>query len=119
MCERRQATERTQDLSLSAARAACGQAKPGLVRGHHLSTPSRQICFANRLPGNGCVAGSSIWWRFFARQSYAQHDPEMGGLAHPDGSVVAHLEHAGGRLLRRSAERGELSVRTARHHEQR
>ncbi|MFC3118440.1 IS3 family transposase [Jhaorihella thermophila] len=25
--------------------------------------PSRQICVANRLPGNGCGAGSSISWR--------------------------------------------------------
>ncbi|MEN8889083.1 MAG: hypothetical protein ABF243_09450 [Celeribacter marinus] len=46
------------------------------MRRHHISAPSRQICRANRLPGNGYGAGSFIWWQFFARQGYAQHDPE-------------------------------------------
>ena len=41
------------------------------------------------------------------------------GLAYADGSFVADLQHAGRRLLRRGTERGHLSVRTARHHEQR
>ena len=36
---------------------------------------------------------------------------ERSGLAHPNGSGVADLEHAGRRLLRRRAERGNLSVR--------
>ena len=89
--QHQQADERAQDLPLSAARAACGQAKPGLVRGHHLSAD------ASRVPLSG-----------------GNH-----GLAYPDGSIVADIEHAGDRLLRRSAERGDLSVRTTGHHEQR
>lgn len=86
-----QASERTQDLSLPAARFAGGEAKPGLVRGHHLYTD------ASRVPLSG-----------------GDH-----GLAYPDVSVVADIEHAGRGLLRRRAERGDLPVRAAGHHEQR
>ena len=39
------------------------------------------------------------------------------GLAHPQGPGLAHLEHAGGRLLRRGAERGHRTLRPARGHE--
>ena len=66
-----------------------------------------------------CVPGSFIWWRSTVRQGIAKRCPERNGLAYPDGSVVADLEHAGGRFLCRSTERGDLSVRTARHHEPR
>jgi hypothetical protein len=41
------------------------------------------------------------------------------GLVHPQGAGLAHLEHAGGRLLRRGAERGHPQVRPARDHEHR
>ncbi len=118
MCERGQASERTQDLSLPAARLAGGEAKPGLVRGHHLYTNT------SRVPLSG-----------------GDH-----GLAYPDGSVVADIEqfgmgrhrsedHAGRkrtsaplgrfalqiacRAMVRRAERGDLPVRAAGHHEQR
>lgn len=41
------------------------------------------------------------------------------GLVHAQGAGLAHLEHAGGRLLRRSDERGDPQVRPARDHEHR
>ena len=53
MCERGQGGARPQDLPLPAARVTGRASQSGLVRGYHLSAPSRQICFANRLPGNG------------------------------------------------------------------
>ena len=89
--QHQQAGEGTQNLPLSAARPAGGPAKPGLVRGHHLSAD------APRFP-------------LFGRDH---------GLSYPDGSVVADLEHAGRELLRRGAERSHLPVRTTGHHEQR
>lgn len=82
--QHQQADERAQNLSLPFARAAGGQAKPGLVRGHYL------FADASRVPLSG-----------------GNH-----GLAYPDGSIVADLEHAGRGLLRRGAERGDLPVRT-------
>jgi hypothetical protein len=78
-----------QDLSLSAERVARGSAEPGLVLGHHLPA------HAARVPLSG------------------RHH----GLAHPQGSGLAHLEHAGGRLLRRGAERGHPQVRPSGDHE--
>lgn len=39
------------------------------------------------------------------------------GLAHAQGAGLAHLEHAGGKLLRRRAERSHPPVWAARHHE--
>ena len=41
------------------------------ARRHHLHSPSRQICCANRLPGNGCAKGSSTWWPSSGRQAIA------------------------------------------------
>ena len=64
-------------------------AQSGLVRRHHLPAD------AQRLPLSG-----------------GHH-----GLVHPQGAGLAHLEHAGGRLLRRGAERGDPQVRPARDHE--
>jgi putative transposase len=84
-----QAREGAQDLPLSARRAAGGPAQPGLVRRHHLHPD------APRLPLSGCCHG----------------------LVHPQGFGLAHLEHAGGRLLRRGAERGDPQVRPTRDHE--
>lgn len=81
----------SQDLSLSSARSASGSTQSGLGGGHHLSAN------AARVPVSG------------------RHH----GLAHPQGSGLAHLEHAGGRLLRRGIERGHRQVRSARDHEQR
>ena len=86
-----QAREGAQDLSLSAGRAAGGAAQPGLVRRHHLPADA---------PGLSLSGGDH-------------------GLVHPQGAGVAHLEHAGGRLLRRGAERGDPQVRPARDHEHR
>ena len=39
------------------------------------------------------------------------------GLVHPQGAGLAHLEHAGNRLLPRGIERGHPHVRAARDHE--
>ena len=39
------------------------------------------------------------------------------GLAHPQGAGLAHLQHSGGRLLRRGAERSDPQVRPARDYE--
>ena len=66
-----QAREGPQDLPLSAGRAAGGAAQPGLVCRHHLPA------HAQRLPLSG-----------------GHH-----GLVHPQGAGLAHLQHAGGRLL--------------------
>lgn len=62
----------SQDLPLPAAGATRGSVKSSLVRRHHISTD------AARLPLSG-----------------GHH-----GLAHAQGSGVAHLEHVGGWLLR-------------------
>src|SRR5690606_40823546 len=41
------------------------------------------------------------------------------GLAHPEGSGLADIEHPGGGLLRRGPERGDPQVQPARDHEHR
>jgi hypothetical protein len=78
-------------LPLPARRAAGGAAEPGLVRRHHLPAD------AQRLPLSG------------------RHH----GLAYSEGAGLADIEHAGSRLLRRGAERGDPQVRPARDHEHR
>ena len=68
----------------------CGwTAQPGLVRRHHLSADAAGLPLSGR-----------------------HH-----GLAHPQGSVLAHLKHSGGGLLRRCTERSDPQVRPARDHE--
>ena len=86
-----QAREGAQDLPLSAGRAAGRAAQPGLVRRHHLPADAAGLPLSGR-----------------------DH-----GLVHPQGAGLAHLEHAGGRLLRRGAERGDPPLRRARDHEYR
>lgn len=76
---------------------------PYLLRGLRVDRPNQVWCsditylpmrrgflylVAIRCPAGGCAANA-----------------ERGGLAHPQGSLLADLEHAGGRLLCRSAER--------------
>ena len=78
-----QAREGTQDLPLSAERLAGGAVQSGLVRRHHLSADEKGLPVSGR-----------------------HH-----GLVHPKGAGLAHLQHAGSRLLRRGAERGDPQVR--------
>ena len=54
-----------------------------------------------------CAAASSSWWLLWT------------GRSHPESAGLAHLQHAGSRLLRRSAERGDPPLRRARDHEHR
>ncbi len=86
-----QTREGAQDLALSVGWTARGTAQSGLVRRHHLPAD------AARLLLSGC-----------------HH-----GLANPEGAGLADLQHAGSRLLRRSAEQGYPQVRPARDHEYR
>ena len=81
----------TQDLSLSTERPAGGTPEPGLIFGHHPSAHAARV----PLPRG-------------------DH-----GLAYPQGSVLADLEHAGGRLLCRRADRGRPQVRAVRDNEYR
>ncbi len=80
-----------QDLSLFAGRAAGGAAQSGLVRRHHLSADAKGLPLSRR-----------------------HH-----GLVYSEGSGLAHLEHAGGGLLRRGAERGDPQVWPASDYEHR
>ena len=91
MCEREQAREGPQDLTVSLGRFAAGAAQLGLVHRHHLPAQAS--------------------WRPLSRCHH--------GLAHPKGSGLAYPEHAESRLFRQSAERGHPQVRLARGHENR
>ena len=75
---------------------------PYLLRGLRVDRPNQGLVRRHHIP------------------AYAPGLSLSGGdhrLAYPDGSVVADLEHAGRRLLRRGAKRGDLSVRATRYHE--
>ena len=58
--------DRPNQVSLSRM-PACAAGQRG--RRHHIPAPSRQICFANRLPGNGCGKDFSIWSPSFGRSA--------------------------------------------------
>jgi putative transposase len=89
---------------------------PYLLRGLRVDRPNQVWCAPSRDIALQCPVGQwtsricqcggafCIWSRSFARQGYAQHDPERGGLAHTQGAGLAHLEHAGGWLLPLSAD---------------
>ena len=76
MCESGQACKGAQDLPLPAGRAADRKVQSGLVRRHHLVANAQGLSL---LGGNH-------------------------GLVDPQGAGLAHLEHAGGRVLPRGAE---------------
>ncbi len=89
--QHQQAHEGAQDLSIPCGRAADRPSKSGLVRRHHLFADAQRLLVSCR-----------------------NH-----GLVHPQGVGMAHLQHAGGRLLSRGAEPGHSHVRPARDHEYR
>lgn len=86
---REQSRQGSQDLPLSAEWVAGGSAQPSLACRHHVSTDAARV----PLPGRN------------------------HGLAHAQGAGLAHIEHAGGGLLRRSSERGHPQVWLARDYE--
>lgn len=89
---------------------------PYLLRGLRVDRPNQVLLSAMQAsPAGQGVLGHHL-------SAYAPRVPLSGGdhgLAYPQGSVLADLEHAGGRLLRRSAERGHPQVRPARDNEYR
>ena len=89
--EHQKACQGPQDLPLSARRTADRPAQSGLVRRHCLSADGKG------LPLSG-----------------GHH-----GLVHPQGAGLAHLQHAGGRVLPRGFERSGPQVRPAGDHEYR
>jgi len=102
---------------------------PYLLRGLRVDRPNQVWCAdITYLPPLGrfakqiaCRAMDATWLPLFGRDplpgSGLRANHKRDGLAHTQGSGVAHLEHAGGRLLRRSPERGHPHVRPARDHE--
>jgi hypothetical protein len=121
MCERGQARERAQDLPLSAGWATDRPAQSGRPNQVWCADityiPMRKgflYLVAIRCPPLG---HASIPCRAMGNGLPANH--ERDGLVHPQGSGLAHLEHAGGRVLPRGAIRGGPQVRPARDHEYR
>lgn len=89
--QHQQGGEGAQDLPLPAERAVGDPTQPGLGGRYYLSADATGLSLSD-----------------------GDH-----GLAHPQSAGLAHLEHTGGRLLRRGTERDHLPLRSARGYEHR
>jgi hypothetical protein len=73
----------------------------------------------------GRLTGRTTQSGLVCRHHLSAHAPELPvsrgdhGLVHAQGAGLAHLEHIGGRLLRRGTERGDPPLRAARDREHR